>query len=119
MSNVRLAELDSRDLVDVLHYMFEDDTAYATAEQAEARSTIRELLYRDLYNKTYKYAYSGKSGTGTTTGSQRLAEFDIPDAVQDDIKQRPEPKKQATKPYIRPTDLSEEALSKVLQPPLN
>lgn len=118
MSNVRLAELDSRDLVDVLHYMFEDDTAYASAEQAEARSTIRELLYRDLYNKTYKYAFNKSSGSANT-GSQRLADFDIPDTVQDDIKQRPTPQKQATKPYIRPTDLSEESLSRVLQPPLN
>lgn len=117
MSHVRLAELNSSDMLDVIHYMFEDDTGYASAEQAEAKSTIRELLWRDVYNSTYKYA-TPKS-RGTNTGSERLADFDIPDTVQHDIKQRPAKDKQATKPYIRPTELSEEALSQVLQPPLN
>jgi hypothetical protein len=50
-------------------------------------------------------------------GKDRLKDFDIPDEVQYDIKKTN--KKEATKPYIRPTLLTEDALSAALEPPLN
>jgi hypothetical protein len=50
------------DMVDVVHYLFEHDSAsISSAEQLEARDVLRRHLYKDLYEKEYKY--SVKSGT--------------------------------------------------------
>lgn len=65
MSGLQLAGMPAADMLDVLHYFFEEDLNVSTAEQAEARDKTRMTLYRNLYNKEYKYARPGTSG-GTT-----------------------------------------------------
>jgi len=89
MSGVQLASLSAGDMVDVLHYMFEEDSLrIASGEQAEAQSKIRENLYRTLYNMEYKYKYSmnsAKNGGYRTasgeTGIDRPLDDDIPTPV--------------------------------------
>jgi hypothetical protein len=119
MSGLKLAEMETSEMLDVVHFILETDVTYSSAEQAESRSTMRQLLYRDLYKQEYKYAMQGTSSTEASgrVGKDRLKDFDIPDEVQYDIKKTN--KKEATKPYIRPTLLTEDALSAALEPPLN
>jgi len=45
------------DMLDVLHYLFEDDAlSSSTHEHIEAKQRVRQMLYRDLYNREYMYA---------------------------------------------------------------
>ena len=81
---LRLAEMELSDMVDVLHFYFEDDSRYASAEEAEAVSALRSSLYSTMYNT--KYVYAMKSGSG----SNRSNEFS---PVTDELK-----------PYIAPTE---------------
>jgi hypothetical protein len=47
------------DMLDVLHFFFEEDsTSMSSAEQVEARDSVRENLYSTLYKTTYKYSQS-------------------------------------------------------------
>ncbi len=127
MSGVNLAELDTVDMLDVVHFMLEEDVNYSTAEQAESRSTMRQLLYRELYKREYGYSMGNTAGgapTSGSTGERRLRDFDVPDEIQYDVKTRAQPstetKKQPTKPYIRPTVLTDEGINAALkEPPLN
>lgn len=55
MSGVDLAELGMSDMLDVIHYMFEEDMRISSAEVSEAISKSRSILYRDFYNREYNY----------------------------------------------------------------
>jgi hypothetical protein len=50
-----LKEMELADMLDVIHYIFEEDLMVSSSEEAEAKSQIRSVIYRDLYNQTYKY----------------------------------------------------------------
>jgi hypothetical protein len=123
MSGIKLAEMETSDMLDVIHFILETDVTYSTAEQAESRSTMRQLLYRDLYQEEYKYSMQNGSSTEASgrMGTDRLKDFDVPDEVQYDLKKTNTSvgKKEPVKPYIRPTPLSDDALSAALEPPLN
>ncbi len=98
-------------MLDVLHYLFEEDMRYGTAEEAEAVSNTRTMLYRQLYGTEYKYKVaSKKSGNNKSYASGQdfddLTPFDPDSAV--------------TKPYVPPTQFDEAGVdsSGILDGPL-
>lgn len=108
MSGVRLLDLDSSDLFDVIHYIFEEDaTQSSTAEQAEARDSMRVTLYRSLYNVNYQYAYKA------TSTANNFSMLDDPlDALQPNSYGDFDPSKSGPpKPYIPATDFSENSVN--------
>ncbi len=96
------------DMVDVLHYMFEENTSsMETGEQLEAREKMRGLLYSKMYGREYRYAMETSS-----SGSRGLDNLDPP--LDDDIGDAPTPidpfqKSNVPKPYFPPTDLNPDA----------
>jgi hypothetical protein len=58
MSGVRLLTLDSADLLDVLHYMFEKDLMVASSEESDAKDRLRSAIYENLYGRPYDYGSS-------------------------------------------------------------
>lgn len=56
MNGVKLTSLEADDMVDVLHYLFEEDLHVSSAEEVESISKTRTLIYKDLYQKEYKYS---------------------------------------------------------------
>lgn len=105
---VSLKDLDAPDLLDVLHFFFEEDVgSLTTAEQADAREKTRTQLYASLYSKTYAYA-STKNSTSYIDNSVVLpAEDDVED------NEMPTPLDPAarsasafTKPYVPPTRMN-------------
>jgi hypothetical protein len=50
-------------MLDVLYYLLDEDFTYASAEQAEFKSNIRETLSQNMYKTPYKY----KINTGRNT----------------------------------------------------
>lgn len=109
VNGLRLASMESSDMLDVLHYFFEEDLNFSTAEQAEAREATRLQLYRDLYDMDYKYA-SPKTRRGDN--GARTADFDIDEEVAVQEPLRPfDPKNPSgeVKPYVPPTRIDENA----------
>jgi hypothetical protein len=86
--------MEASQMLDVIHYLFEDDMRYSSGEQAEAVGKSREILYRQLYDVEYIFAGSSRSSrSGNNSNS-----FDDFDNLQPF-----DPKKKVTKPYIPPT----------------
>ena len=104
---ISLGELAASDMVDVIHYFFEDDMNFTSGEQAEARSKSREKIYSTMYGRPYKYAIKD-------TKSQQN-QFIDPDTIPFDdgpdlsgIKPF-DPVKEPTKSYIPATDFNPES----------
>jgi hypothetical protein len=102
VNGLQLASMPAKDMLDVLHYFFEDDLNYSTAEQAEARDKTREAIYDELYSSSYKYSRNKSSGT-----YEPVAEDDA-DALEEKM---PEPFNPAVKPkgFIAATKFDAEA----------
>ena len=117
MSGIKLGELDMSDMVDVLHYMFEEDMRFASAEQAEAISKSRSMLYRELYEKEYTYKFSTGIGSVAASIDEPLGYDDVSDIRPFDAE------RQATvKPYVSPTKIDEDSarpFGTTLDAPLN
>jgi hypothetical protein len=120
MSGVKLGELDMADMVDVLHYMFEEDMRFTSAEQAEAVSKSRSMLYREMYSRDYAYKFSSGIGAAAASIDPPLGE-DIPSDVRP-IDVARQAAMTATKPYVPPTHFdgdSARPFGTTLDAPLN
>jgi hypothetical protein len=98
MAGINLMELEARDMLDVLHYLLEEDLNVSTAEQVDAKSQVRESIYKNIYNRTYKYSM-GKSGS-----SNNYQDFDN---IDDPVNMPPA--NMQTKPYMPPTNFDPDA----------
>lgn len=56
MSGLKLAELDLPDMLDVIHYFYEEDFNYSTVEQAQMSDARRIHVFESLYKTKYQYA---------------------------------------------------------------
>lgn len=85
--------MDMSDMLDVIHYMFEEDIVPAFVENPqEVKSKVRSSIYQTLYERPYK-------NTVSTSSSDEFSEQSY-----------------ETKPYIPPTDPSD--FDKVLGAPM-
>jgi hypothetical protein len=119
---IDLEELDGPILIDVIHYLFEEDNSYRSGESGpESVSSMRTHLYRTMYNKEYKYAVKGssrKQGTAAQDFSYDTATDDTYDAPVKPFSPRD---RDTVKPYIPPTNVDAnlaDPLGGVLGPPL-
>jgi hypothetical protein len=65
--------MDAQDMLDVIHYMLEDDLNLISPEQAEARSKTRVLIYDSFYGKAFKYGLTARS---TNRGMSKSFDLD-------------------------------------------
>lgn len=114
--------MNASDMLDVLHYFFEDDMNYASAEQADARDRSREIIYKDFYSSRYAYSNTqARSGNSFSADGQGvLKDFD---AVDDE---KPieafDPMKKPPKPFVPATQVnaaSPKPFGSVLDEPLS
>jgi hypothetical protein len=97
-----LKEMEIADMLDVVHYLFEEDSRYRSQEEAESVSAVRTQVYETLYGTTYRYKMSKSQTSNTNVGSTGLSDSDI-------------------KPYIPPTDFdpgSYKPFGSVLEAPI-
>jgi hypothetical protein len=111
MSGIRLESLASSDLVDVLHYLFEEDMFVATGEEADHKSKVRTTLYEEFYNKTYAYK---TNSSGSSMSGSSYADGTLLPPLNDDFEEELEPfdasKPSKPKPYIPPTNFNPESV---------
>ena len=95
VNGLRLGEMEAEDMLDVLHYFFEEDYRFTSQEHALISSRARRKLYKALYDKEYRYG------------------VDDNEEVSSD----------GVKPYMEPTEFDPEAANpfgaSLLDEPLN
>jgi hypothetical protein len=109
-NGLKLQEMEASDMLDVVHFLFEDDMRFTTAEEVKAQSKFRTDFYA-LYGKTYNYAADNNSGT-TYGGRAYVSDSD------DEFAPTPV---DVRKPYVPPTKFNPEAAApfgSVLDAPL-
>lgn len=79
-NGIHLSSLEASDMVDVIHYLFEEDMTYSSGEEAEARSRMRRNIYQNMYKTTYKYGYESPESKNKRIFDEAMAE---PDLVED------------------------------------
>lgn len=103
VSGLRLLEMEASEMLDVLHYLFEEDQHYTSSEQAQARSQVRSKMYKDLYNKDYKYAFKEVSAKSLPS-VYNPEEFPIESSDESEVEIKPfNPRAQPTKAYTPTT----------------
>jgi hypothetical protein len=114
VNGLKLSGMEASDMLDVLHYFFEDDMNYSTGEQAEARDKTRSSIYRELYGGSYKYS--------TGANKDRIRASDSVDFTpEQDAAISPFESQKDSKPYVAPTPFdpsSAKPFGKVLDAPL-
>ena len=55
VSGLRLADMEVSEMLDVIHYFFEEDYRYTSTDQADFKDNFREAIYKNLYEVEYKY----------------------------------------------------------------
>ena len=92
-------------MLDVIHYFFEQDNEYTSAELAQTRSGVRTRLYEIFYDTAYGYAHEERGGQDFSD-SEDLSDLTPVDPM----------KEKTIKPYVPPTDVS--ALGNILDGPM-
>ncbi len=106
MSGLALKEMEASEMIDVLHFFFEEDLFVVSEEEMEAKSSVRTALYQSFYGETYKYAYKKNDRNRSASGNSfDPNEFHNEDLIPFDPSAPPKP----TKPYTPPTDFVEES----------
>jgi hypothetical protein len=104
VSGLTLKEMSASEMIDVLHFFFEEDLFASSAEEIEAKSSIRSTIYETMYGEEYKYKYKSSSKNGSANG-QSFGEdnFYGEDLAPFDPSAPPKP----TKPYVPTTDFDD------------
>lgn len=85
-------------MLDVLHYLLEEDANFVSQEQYQSRDHVRNVVYKNVYNKSYVYANSDTRDFGYESAADDL---DIPVTTA--------AKSTEVKPYIPPTRVNADA----------
>jgi hypothetical protein len=116
MSGVKLKELEMADMLDVIHFLFEEDLKVSSEEEAKAITQVRSVLYRDLYNQTYKYGVRGTSQSYNYSNNTYPSDGFV--GKEETI---PDPMKPPTKPFVPATNFNADSplpFGQIVDPPL-
>lgn len=76
-------EMEASDMLDVLHFLFEEDFTSSSEEHARSRSAIRSTLYSDMYGVTYRFKMNEPRGHNSS-GSANDFDYSEFEASLDD-----------------------------------
>ena len=89
VNGVNLLEMELSEMLDVIHYFYEEDLNFSSHEQLKMAEQRRIHIYREMYLTEYKYAL--------TPSSDSVEQFD--------------PTGGGTKSYIPPTEFNPDSSS--------
>lgn len=104
-------------MLDVIHYIFEEDSVYISKEHLETREVFRKRMFQEMYGRPYNYFRGSSSSDGSSylNDSEQTSQNDFDDMSPVD------PLKPPTKGYVPPTDFnpnSPKPFGSVLDAPL-
>jgi hypothetical protein len=98
---LRLADMDASDMLDVIHYFFEDDYRYASDQEQIYKDEFRKSFYKRVYSYEYRYA----SEETSNRGSYRDFDLESSDEVEEVIQPFSPREQKATKAFIEATPI--------------
>ena len=107
--------MELSDMLDVIHYFYEDDLNYASVEAAQMADARRITLFKQLYGVEYKYASADSQNKAAAGGSSNY-DFDLDDPIPFDPTNAPK------KPFIPATEIDADSFTPfgdVLDAPIN
>lgn len=104
VNGLRLATMEASDMLDVIHYFFEEDYRYSTYEESAFKDQFRTNIYKELYQAEYRYSSSEIKENYKDFDAQALDKPIEPVEVIEPFNPRARAKE--VKPYVEPTDLS-------------
>jgi hypothetical protein len=116
MNGIDLKELDASDMLDIIHYFFEEDIRISSKEELDAKTETRKIIYEDFYHQ--KYFLDNSYNTNFTPETSKDSSED---SFKDIIPFSPDIKT-AAKRYMPPTSLnpnSSKPFGDILDEPLN
>ncbi len=72
---MELTEMEASDMMDVLHFLFEEDFTAVSEDHARSKSAMRDALYNDMYGVTYPFKMKPPKGQPGRASN----EFQYPD----------------------------------------
>lgn len=120
MSGLNLAGMEASDMLDVIHYFYDDDNRYNGYDEAKIVSGFRDAVYSIMYKKDYLFKMDD-SDSG-------IKDFDEIDQMVLDSEEKEEPvvpfnpRASNVKPYTPPTEFKEDSskpFGSVLDAPLS
>lgn len=113
MAQLQLSSMEASDMLDVLHFYFEEDNSYPSEEQLASTSSVRTAVYETWYDRPYKYKYTPKKKS--TTAGENGPEYsesptqDFGDVDADGDVIPFNPKAEKPKAYVEPTEMNGES----------
>jgi hypothetical protein len=100
-------EMEVSDMLDVIHFFFEEDLNFTSGEQAEAQSKMRTEMYQTMYGVEYKYPMA-QSNTKQGFQTSATSNFDFEPEDEATMAAREikpfDPLKPPTKAFVPATD---------------
>jgi hypothetical protein len=123
MNGLRLGDLESADMLDVIHYLMEEDTFTASKEESDHKTAVRTVFYREFSGKEYAYKSSSTASRNTTASGDILPSLDEEFGIEPfDPNSKDRPMKTKPKPYVPPTNFNSDSylpFGNQLDAPLN
>ena len=101
-------------MLDVLHFLFEEDWVPASPEMIEARSEVRVVLYRDMYGREYKHKIASRKKNGNPQSGRQYVNKAMDDTYTSDLdniaNEKPfDPRTAPPKPFTPASDFDPDA----------
>lgn len=117
---MRLASMEATDMLDAIHYLFEEDVMFVSSEQLAYKDAFRKNIYRELYKSDYIYVAKSDDNFGLDTLEGPLDSVDEP--VPGEKINVFSPREKTAKPYVPPTSVSADdakPFGSILDAPIN
>lgn len=100
MNGLRLAEMEASEMLDVLHYFFEEDHFYVNDDQAQYRPKFRQQMYLTMYSIDYTY---NTQDTANDSAIDSLESLENPEESEEEVNPFNPRAKKETKAFLEPT----------------
>ena len=101
MSGLQLSTMEMSDMLDVIHFIMEEDMLSAqSGEHLEAKEKVRTVIYKEFYEQDYVFL---RNSSKSYIVEEPLNDIDTSGITPFD------PKKEPTKPYVPPTQVNPDA----------
>jgi hypothetical protein len=103
VNGLRLADMEVSEMLDVIHYFFEEDYRYTSTDQADFKDNFRDVIYKNLYNVEYTY----KTKNSQDQDAQYKDFDEQPQDSENSVEEEPlepfSPRKKQIKNFIEPS----------------
>jgi len=97
LNGINLKELEVSDMLDVIHYLFEQDAIVTSEAEFDTKNSARDVIYQTVYGRDF--AYSTKNSKNYSSSSESYSS----DPFDENGNYIPS-KTNYVKPYVPPTN---------------